>query len=149
MGHGAPRRPLRRAWLLALLVLQVACSRGLVKELELLREPLSFALAEPMATDRGLLPPGVYYCQYADAEGLFCEAPASLNDAYVFKSGGPGGVYLSRRQPRTARLFVQDLLPNTVYSPGLGVMTVGGSGLFRLGAEVHADFLQDLVIQGE
>ncbi|MEQ8230075.1 MAG: hypothetical protein RKL32_00055, partial [Gammaproteobacteria bacterium] len=121
----------------------------LVKDIELVREPLTFSLDAPLHTTEGTLPPGEYYCQYANEGGYFFEAPATLNGDYLFAGGTSGGVYVSRGKPRSVRLFVQDKHPSTAYSPNLGMYTFGGSGFFRLTDELPADVAGNIAIEGD
>jgi hypothetical protein len=131
------------------LILSGACTSKLAKEIQLVSEPRSFTLSEPIKTVKGVLPPGDYLCQYADTGGYFFEAPASLDEAFLFHGGVSGGIYVSRRMPRTFHLFFQDKHAETVYSPSFGMMTFGGSGLFKLTDELHDDALEKISIKGD
>ncbi len=127
--------------------------KKLSKELELSNEKLFFEFSEPQLIKKAFLhkqaflPNGSYRCYYKDEKGCFFEAPSTLNEEMMFSRGSTGGIYIIQTDPIQAFIFSQDKHPETVYTHGVGMVSFGGSGFYRIGDPLPNSIISKIQIQ--
>ncbi|MDQ8185779.1 hypothetical protein [Pelagicoccus sp. SDUM812002] len=89
---------------------------------------------------------GTYRCTYSDDAGYYFDAPSTKRSGSVFNGASRGGVYLTKEDPLTAYLYLQDAQASPLYIYGAGMMQTGGSGNFRRGKPLPQAFVDQIEI---
>ena len=101
-----------------------------------LAEPLTLNFPEDSKNRELALPPGRYQCYFKDDGAYYYEAPYSSREDTPFRES-PGGVMVTRSEPREAYLYGRDNhMRYTYLGLQVGLVPVGGTGRYIQGSRI-------------